>query len=107
MAIEALEKQPNAEDMKCKYVAVNCGRDCKDCWKFDLIKPRWIPCSERLPEKNGEYLVLYVEALSGKHGQRVMYWDSEKQEWTPKNYAPSIIWKAWMPLPEPYKESED
>jgi hypothetical protein len=67
----------------------------------------WIPCSERLPEKNGSYLVSYKEAITNCHGICVKYWSCEEQLWRPCNYAPSVYWKAWMPLPAPYKESED
>ena len=70
---------------------------------------RWIPCSERLPEGNGTYLVTYI------------YKDDE--EGTEEPYAISdifMLWKgafateeptdkalAWMPLPEPYKEGQE
>jgi hypothetical protein len=68
---------------------------------------KWIPCSERFPEKNGSYLVSYKEAITNCHGICVKYWSCEEQLWRPCNYAPSVYWKAWMPLPAPYKESED
>lgn len=55
----------------------------------------WIPVSERLPEKNGKYLVtvrngnVYAgvyDAFSGRF---------------------QCAATAWMPLPEPYRESEE
>ena len=46
--IEMVEKQPKVGE---------CEMDCKDCWKFELLKPKWIPCSERLPNTNGVYNV--------------------------------------------------
>lgn len=72
----------------------------------ELTKPKWIPCSDRLPDKpeyreNG-YIVQrerVVEPFSA-------YWDGER--WT--NEDDGVIDKvmAWMPLPEPYKgECED
>ena len=67
----------------------------------------WIPCSERLPEEKGKYLVTYHPC----------YWDNVKDEirvgidtfrgrttWAKKKFQRVI---AWMPLPEPYKEEED
>ena len=69
---------------------------------------RWIPCSERLPEKSGEYLVVYradfgriasVTHYSVKHrlwrawdfadGEQLRYAASEQGRFT-----------HWMPLPE-------
>ena len=68
---------------------------------------RWIPCSERLPEKNGQYLVVADCGISEKvYRQIVKYWDGEGQKWMPNNYAPSTHFVAWMPLPEPYKDGE-
>ena len=70
---------------------------------------RWIPCSERLPEDNGNYLVTYI------------YKDDEKG--TDEPYAISdmfLPWKgafateeptdkaqAWMPLPDPWEEEDE
>lgn len=63
-------------------------------------KTRWIPCSERLPEEDGSYLV------SGK-------WGSGKEsvgdcEFSVEDGYFQTAWNfdvlAWMPLPEPYKK---
>lgn len=62
----------------------------------------WIPVTERLPEERGTYLV------SGK-------WANEDGEvwicefkrlynWGWCNKADRPVVRAWMPLPEPYKE---
>ena len=58
-------------------------------------EPQWIPCSERLPEKNDYYLVqalmnndIFVASWQG------CYW----------NVKTPIV--AWMPLPAPYKGGE-
>lgn len=62
----------------------------------------WIPCSERLPEKKGFYLV------TGNNGL-VYKWffiiDCDEKYWLSQN--PNLKPIAWMPLPEPYKESEE
>ncbi|MEE3344509.1 MAG: DUF551 domain-containing protein [Bacilli bacterium] len=60
----------------------------------------WIPCSERLPEEDGEYLVttkwkgsysgdVYIETNIDVYWEKLKEWDNN-----------DII--AWMPLPEPY-----
>lgn len=57
---------------------------------------RWIPCSERLPEEEGRYLVTCSKI------EWVVDWNIWRNK--PK---PSWLWEqgvtAWMPLPEPYK----
>lgn len=86
-------------------------------------KQRWIPVSERLPERNGQYLV--TKAIGdytyiGCMDYSTNLAKTDKFDFHGKNYAgwyeydmeygfletDGII--AWMPLPEPYKgESED
>lgn len=71
-------------------------------------QPHWIPCSERLPEENGQYLITvkYVHV----DGYDDIY--AEHGEWTDGKWdmfcfghcgkVENII--AWMPLPESYRE---
>lgn len=89
--------------------------------KAPAPEPRWIPVSERFPEKSGEYL------LCGKIGGHEEYnycfigeytpyetFGFTHEYYDPETFSPvdseiiefhSVI--AWMPLPEPYKaESE-
>ena len=68
----------------------------------------WIPCSEKLPSENGDYLVTLengvVKILGYSTTQRTTY---------PKGFyhiKDGFSWRqiqnpvvAWMPLPEPYK----
>ena len=62
----------------------------------------WIPCSERLPEKYGEYLCCdnYSNYIIGYPTKRVAY--DEYYVETECEIMEDCI--AWMPLPEPYKE---
>ena len=61
---------------------------------------KWIPVSERLPEKNDVYLVAInsygcpTRDVDGFVSQSVRKWEM---------YGKSVV--AWMPLPEPYKAS--
>ena len=57
----------------------------------------WIPCSERLPEKSGRYLVC-IDGVA---------WiaDFFNSTWFGKRYRYSNV-IAWMPLPTPYKEGD-
>jgi hypothetical protein len=84
-------------------------------------KSKWIPVTERLPEKDGDYLVFKVfdqktwcdvisfakdgrkvsECTFGKKWQNIWYYyDSE---W---GYIRTDSVTHWMPLPEPPKEGE-
>lgn len=62
-------------------------------------KARWIPCSERLPEQEGWYLISLGDKTYG--GADV---DMYCKGWV--KYGTHVL--AWMPLPQAYKaESED
>ena len=89
-------------------------------------EPKWIPCSERLPEKYGWYLCTLKDTRVNSY-----YWNN-KGEWvdngkkhffelynissryTGENITAeqegSVYWTdwviAWVPLPEPWKEGE-
>ncbi len=68
---------------------------------------RWIPCSERLPEENGQYLITVkyehvddYEDIYSEHGEWVDgKWDMFLFGHCGK--VENII--AWMPLPSPYE----
>ena len=83
-------------------------------------KEEWIPCNERLPEKNGRYIVTRGLKACGSLWNRVYianYSDlmglCKEKIWWSGNVGKSDFERhddvlAWMPLPEPYKaESED
>lgn len=66
-----------------------------------LKQTRWIPCSERLPEKNGNYLVT-VEANDGTASINYQMVDHYGPYWLHEEKTRKVI--AWRPLPEDYKE---
>ena len=68
--------------------------------------PRWIPCNERLPEEDGQYLI----TVKYKHVDGYVDIYAEHGEWFERKWdmlfghcgeVEAII--AWMPLPGPYK----
>ena len=76
---------------------------------------QWIPCSERLPEQYGNYLVSYrtddFESDIGTFNPDRI--NSDTGEWSACD-ANGFYWVAskgleviaWMPLPEPYAERQ-
>jgi len=86
----------------------------------DRPSGEWIPCSERLPSKEGRYMVTQ-ETLGGDfrftglfyYGKPMMpnckvkgaCWYRSDDEWGDVVYEDSEI-VAWMPLPEPYREDD-
>ena len=94
----------------CKAIlnkAVHKGAiSANDKKKIERNLCKWIPVTERLPEKSGEYLVTYHPC----------YWDDVESEilvgvdtfrgkttWAKAKYQRVV---AWMPLPEPYREEK-
>ena len=81
---------------------------------------RWIPCSERLPDKYGLYLVTIAEKAKAEDlgfdldeidVKRMRY---NSNGWLLPRHIPAWINAAvtdeviaWMPLPEPYKERRE
>lgn len=63
-------------------------------------EPRWIPVTERLPDKDGLYLVSVKNDHERRYSKTCWYSD--------KNWFARQDVVAWMPLPQPYKaESEE
>ena len=70
-------------------------------------EPKWIPCSERLPEEDGQYLITvkykHVDGYNdiyAEHGE----WYDEKWDMFCFGHCGEVEGiLAWMPLPEPYK----
>ena len=63
---------------------------------------RWIPCSEKLPDKDGLYLV-----TDDSGGVKETH-----ESWFIECYDGTLSWDlanvtAWMPLPEPYQSEAE
>lgn len=73
---------------------------------------RWIPVSERLPEKPYGCLVTIEdeEPMTGQWFENILPyfvgWDGERWNDADGEQCPFEV-IAWMPLPEPYKPNED
>ena len=85
-----------------------------------LEQPRWISVSERLPEVNGQYLTT-IEGIgyynrirsftNSLHKIDKYKFSSKEAGWyfydSECGYIEEADVIAWMPLPQPYTESED
>ena len=101
----------------CKRIDCEIGMDCFIC-VMDKAKQivqevaeeynnGWIPCSERLPEEYGDYLVWWTDITRKQYYEIVEYepnngWIGEIPQAVEGIY--SVI--AWQPLPEPFKERD-
>ena len=81
---------------------------CKDF----RAEQKWIPVTERLPEKNKDVLLYFgfkhknqaVGFWEGEEKQRIVFWRAYTDDgfYTDCDYSPT----HWMPLPQPPKEGE-
>ena len=87
---------------------------------LEKLKNPWIQVSERLPEKYGTYLVAWKpcdmseEDIIKKCGkphyyEALEYYPDDEALWieTIEQAEGEYVILAWMPLPEPYRESEE
>ena len=110
---------PNSLRCKIKHLCHNgtlTERERDRIFKALEQEPKWIPVSERLPEEREWYLTVFKEIDTGyqlisrvadyigngENAWRIIDEDSLGQE-----YCSTLECVAWMPLPKPYKESEE
>ena len=99
---EVVEETVNVEDIKAlpsKQPDLSSYND--KLWRAEYERGKaeaqqWIPCSERLPEKEAYYLITYGGAVTWQHWLHNRWYGIGDPERV----------TAWMPLPEPYKGGE-
>ena len=108
---DAIKNVPSAEQEEFEW--------CYDCKEYDqeahcchrwtkcirqtideIKSSQWIPCSERLPEKDGYYLV----TLNFEWGKEIEMGWLFNGEWLNPN---SHVTVAWCELPEPWEGSRE
>ena len=97
------------KDRSCTDCSAMCGYPLEnsegECEYSDAIrtaiealesKQQWIPCSERLPENNGQYLISTNKGAVYVVRRSFGRWGSSFRNCV----------TAWQPLPDPYEEVE-
>ena len=114
-AIDAIWHSVGSENGELQSFAEAVIADAEEEIKaLPSAQPGWIPCSERLPEKDTHF---YLTTIAN-HGLNftttlpddvdVVRWDYDRRKgqnswhWCTER---TVI--AWQPLPEPYKEAEE
>lgn len=101
-------EQSEKEEVYCEGWN-DCNRDWMERIETVPKFGEWIPCSERLPDHGRKVLVWYKgerfydltefsEYAIARHRKESGDWSGE--------FIDVLDVIAWMPLPEPYKESE-
>lgn len=89
------------------YVTIECETEedfnhIKRC----LEATRWIPVEERLPEKDGFYLVTMDGEIAGEDKPFTGLTEFENGKWFDDEDDYQCV-LAWQPLPEPYRPSDE
>lgn len=108
---EAIKLLNDIHSQCCDTANILCTLDAdKRCDALQMAitalqnQPVWIPVSERPPEKREDVLVCFDDV----EGCVIAWYTPHGKVW--RNSSTDIVLKAlpvkWMPLPEPYRESE-
>lgn len=119
-AIECLEEEPSAQHQKpdhgYMWICPECGLEvhsdfnrCIRCGYEREDKWRWIPVTERLPEKEGWYITTVERTQTGKRRiendlfaiEIAVSHHHTPHKFCKDGYRQKTI--AWMPLPEPWE----
>ena len=79
--------------------AISIVNELAEEYKVSEIPTGWIPCSERLPSKAGDYLV----CSKGTVWTANYYWNTW---WSVEKKVRFTDIEAWQPLPAPYQQKE-
>lgn len=113
-AIYCLKAQSERYSEVCEecplYGQIGVDHCCEDALQMAITalqnQPVWIPVSERLPEKNGKYLVFLTNPVRNQSDNVFTSWYNVYYKEFETEKSLDYV-KAWMPLPEPYRESEE
>ena len=97
----------------CKSIETDARKKFYDDCPLEDVEPvqKWIPVSERLPDVD-EYIIISFENFSVPMIGRYTVDDDDSGTFRIGDEDESFVENdlyviAWMPLPEPYRESEE
>ena len=97
-AADAIEDLQNERDMYSKAMTDEHNKAAKILWEH-----RWIPVTERLPEKIGLYLTYDMNVWERPFEKQAMaYWDGEHFQVSKLSAV-----THWMPLPQPPEDDAE
>ena len=95
---EQFTKWQKEEIMEC----INC------CIMYNKVKqPQWIPCSDKLPSEEGEYIVSCINDNGYEFVSDDYFYPSESNVEGGFFDAFGADVVAWQPLPQTYEEEEE
>ena len=110
-----LWERKECKEVTMKEIEEKFGCKVKIVGNEDEHNDGWIPCSERLPENDDDVLCWYeYRIMQGTHDGEmnqkfeIGYYNKYFKRWggeVSSGRDCKVI--AWMPLPEPYKESDE
>lgn len=86
---------------KQSTVVDECKKSFRDMIDAQPTVGGWIPCSEKLPNESGTYII----STNDGHINHVSFakWMPRLRTWALSGCRSYWKVKAWMPLPEPYQ----
>lgn len=117
---EAIKLLNDIYSQSCDTANILCTPDAdKRCEALQMAitalqnQPVWIPVSERLPNEDefiksyrrNRYAAEFIVMIKGAKKPTTLYFTHDGR-WT-NNMKDRYDVTAWMPLPEPYRESEE
>ena len=100
MAVHGIGEYPHIHIGEALTMAIDALREQEE--------NRWIPVTERLPEKEGSYLIFATIYFTPDHVDECDHYDGITISWYHPEYGfmgdGGLFAKSWRPLPEPLRE---
>ena len=92
------ESCPGSNNLEALAVALDVSMDW--LWGRPVALMSWIPVSERLPSKEGRYMVTRYDYVTNTDFIDILWY--EENLWWNRHSTGDYAVTAWMPLPAPY-----
>ena len=109
-----IDKAHEAKDQDGWWMADNLLRRTKEIPSADAVG-KWIPCSERLPSENDEFLITWTASVTNKPLLAFAEYEPDALlvgggKWLLEDDMrefKDVDVIAWMPLPKPWEGADD